>query len=121
MEVIKFRVFIKQWNIFKYWGFLNNCFVGPPTGSGLTLEYCSNNSEQFIEAHDTNGIEIYKGDILRLDFDESFSNIKPGFIGVVKYLESSFVVDSGYDAHTVFQEIATWEIIGNVHQNPELK
>lgn len=75
---------------------------------------------QFTGLHDKNGTAIYEGDICEVHHIEYGSPIPDGYIGVVKYIESGFYVDNDKSAYPVFQEIAAWEVIGNVFENPEL-
>ena len=42
------------------------------------------------------------------------------FIGIVKQLEGSWVIDTGSDAVCLWTEIEENEIIGNIYENPEL-
>lgn len=65
-------------------------------------------------------IDIYEDDILIIANDEAYSPIPPDFKGVVKLIEGCWYVDSDKAAFLVWQEIAQWEVIGNIHQNPEL-
>lgn len=73
---------------------------------------------QFTGLRDKNGIDIYEGDICRIEYyDEGFKN------GQVVFRDSH----SGYYLESDFGQISmgSWgpeyiEVIGNIHQNPEL-
>ncbi|MDG7832197.1 YopX family protein [Streptococcus pneumoniae] len=76
---------------------------------------------------DKNGKEIFEGDIVRTtrflgraDEIGGFYEYDKEFIGIVKQLEGSWVIDTGSDAVCLWTEIEENEIIGNVYENPEL-
>lgn len=75
---------------------------------------------QYTGMKDKNSIEIYDRDIAQLYHDEAFSPIPPNFKGVVKMIEGCWYIENNKEAHRLWQEIAEWEIIGNIHTNPEL-
>lgn len=72
---------------------------------------------QYTGINDKNGVEIYGGDIV---------NRKSGCLGgkditgEVKMLEGCWVIDSGSDAVSLWTECDFNEVIGNIHENPEL-
>ncbi|HEU6713249.1 TPA: YopX family protein [Streptococcus pneumoniae] len=75
---------------------------------------------------DKNGKEIFEGDIVRTtrflgraDEIGGFYGYDKEFIGIVKQLEGSWVIDTGSDAVCLWTEIEENEIIGNIYENKE--
>ena len=69
---------------------------------------------QFTGLHDCDGNEIYEGDIVR--------NESAGFCGVVQYRDATFIIFLGEmnGALLICLQTGSLEIIGNIHDNPEL-
>ncbi|VNN24870.1 YopX protein [Streptococcus pneumoniae] len=70
--------------------------------------------------------EIFEGDIVRTtrflgraDEIGGFYEYDKEFIGIVKQLEGSWVIDTGSDAVCLWTEIEENEIIGNIYENKE--
>lgn len=75
---------------------------------------------------DKNGKEIFESDIVRTtrflgraDEIGGFYEYDKEFIGIVKQLEGSWVIDTGSDAVCLWTEIEENEIIGNIYENKE--
>lgn len=73
---------------------------------------------QYTGLNDTNGNEIYEGYIVKINYMDPIE--KAHFVGEVKYYEGAYWVDNDIDAQRLFQEINLIEVIGNIHENPEL-
>ena len=76
---------------------------------------------------DKNGREIFEGGIVRTtrflgraDEIGGFYEYEKDYLGVVKVLEGSWVIDTGSDAVDLWSEIDENEVLGNIYENPEL-
>ena len=69
--------------------------------------------EQYTGLKDMNGTDIYEGDILIDDTGE------PIEYWVVKFADGGFVGECAGVAESLF-ELTNLEVIGNIHENPEL-
>ena len=73
---------------------------------------------QFTGLHDSQGREIYEGDVVRISW-ETDDGEHPSTVGLVDFADGSFYVKTrtgGYYYWTGYEV----EVLGNVHQNPEL-
>lgn len=69
--------------------------------------------ERYTGLKDINGTDIYEGDILIDDTGE------PVEYWVVKFADGGFVGECAGVAESLF-ELTNLEVIGNIHENPEL-
>jgi uncharacterized phage protein (TIGR01671 family) len=80
-----------------------------------------NSHQQYTGLKDKNGKEIYEGDIITccLEWDAMYPELET-IIGYVKYVNAAFCLDQGDVFKIALMELTEFEIIGNIHQNPEL-
>ena len=125
MRTIKFR----GWGIHvKHWIFGD--FSGSYPNDGASIQYydeedgwmCDDVKEktvgQFTGAFDCEGREIYEGDILSACYGHAPNIIEVK--GVVEFVHSGFALRFGEDAGVWLDQLIHAEIIGNIHDNPEL-
>ncbi|WP_438832321.1 YopX family protein [Streptococcus pluranimalium] len=73
---------------------------------------------------DKNGVSIFEGDIVKTTRFFGIADEASGFykelIGVVKQLEGTWAIDTGNNAVDLWSEIDENEVLGNIHEKPDL-
>ncbi len=77
---------------------------------------------QYTGLTDKNGTKIFEGDIVKVQDDIWGSPFCNGITGKVVYEETEFFIEpkDPMEAQRLFNECAVYEVIGNIHDNPEL-
>lgn len=77
---------------------------------------------QYTGLTDKNGKKIFEGDIVKAQDDIFGSPFCNGITGKVVYEETAFFIEpkDPMESQWLFNECAVYEIIGNIHDNPEL-
>lgn len=118
MREIKFRAWNSKMNKFTDPYLTSIDGLGNADIGGAELNFLV--IEMFTGLLDKDGKEIYEGDILRVYHDEIGTPIPKDFVGAVKYYECAFYVDDNTQGFPLWHEITQWEVVGNIHQNPNL-
>ncbi|MCK8626679.1 YopX family protein [Fructobacillus cardui] len=119
MREIKFRAWHKP---FKKTKFGSEFVYGAKAFDFWIMSPDDYTLEQYAGLHDKNGKEIYEGDIVKV---YGFSKVT---VGKVIYEDYYFTLDGFCDTGTDRPEMAfsegefevNYEVIGNIHENPEL-
>lgn len=75
---------------------------------------------QFTGLTDSNGKEIYEGDVVRFELPPMVLTDEKTAVGAVVYEYGQFLVIIHAMRFTIFSVINDCAVIGNVHDNPEL-
>ena len=78
---------------------------------------------QFIEKQDTKGVDAYDGDIIRYRYFECNGDVSFGtaFIKYVEGIPKLEVINCDiFKKGSIIYMVDEFEIIGNIHSNPEL-
>ena len=140
MRQIKFRsahyTYDDVFSHFSYWGkidhlgqFTEDCFTSPSSSSKTIVKY----NEQFTGLTDKNGKQIYEGDIVNVhrfkqilcgDYgvsegeEESKCQVKIDTCGIEFHSNNDVIYFLDYCVNN--DENQQVEVIGNIHENPEL-
>ena len=122
MKTVKYRSWNEQAKCFIY--FMNGFYYDAEWVQGC-FDFSWANAEQFTGLHDKNGKEIYEGDTVVCAYGK-YDLEKEGLVRIGKIIyddrTASFKVRVKDSAVLVgfFYDINKIEIIGNIHENPEL-
>ena len=115
---IKFRVWDKDRKEFVYISGTDEGFWINDGISTTVMPNHSSNLEQYTGLKDKNGKEIYEGDIVTLEYD--LENVEPEDCSVITFSGGCFRVGDGYENEAGSYLSDYWQVIGNIHENPEL-
>ena len=134
----KFRVWDKNHQIMRgvrglFWAKNNLAAHCSPTGNEFDEFFTTilNDGEyhlmQSTGLFDTNGVEIFEGDVVmttrfagRADADGGYYEYEKDYKGVVKMLEGSWLIDTGTDDDYLWAETEENEVVGNIYEHPDL-
>ncbi|EGU0433375.1 TPA: YopX family protein [Listeria monocytogenes] len=97
-------------------------YISNSAGAPFAYKVRPETVSQFTGLTDENGKKIFEGDIVEIIEIDAFGNLDWNRLkGKVMFSEGAWLVtDSGSFAIPLWSEINEIEVIGNIHENPEL-
>ncbi|HDU3339538.1 TPA: hypothetical protein RFL22_000806 [Listeria monocytogenes] len=97
-------------------------YISNSAGEPFAYKVRPETVSQFTGLTDENGKKIFEGDIVEIIEIDAFGNLDWNRLkGKVMFSEGAWLVtDSGSFAIPLWSEINEIEVIGNIHENPEL-
>lgn len=94
-------------------------------GSNTTTIYHSVGDviEQYTGLKDVNGVEIYEGDIVKLYaevYDTFGFEITKKETGKIVFRNGAFFISNGISDEPIYAYENDFEVVGNIHEQPEL-
>ncbi len=116
MRELKFRHFDKRLNDFWVFELLSVGIGWLSDIESFDKDRVDSPIEQFTDVQDRKGNELCEGDICKV------AGIGLGVVEICKYNGTQFKTLDGYDVPVIdcLAEDDDFEIVGNIHQNPEL-
>lgn len=118
-DILKFRAFLRSEGFMAQWDKTEDEFEFVPTAMNYSLGEAILNPDievmQWTGLYDSEGVEIYEGDIVELRAQWG------GFVGDIIFECGCFGVKDGHTVYT-FQDASseTLRIIGNIYESPDL-
>lgn len=97
-------------------------YISNSAGEPFAYKIRPETVSQFTGLKDKNGKKIFEGDIVEIIEIDAFGNLDWNRLkGKVMFSEGAWLVtDNGSFAIPLWSEINEIEVIGNIHENPEL-
>ncbi|HBI5912673.1 TPA: hypothetical protein K8D86_001106 [Listeria monocytogenes] len=97
-------------------------YISNSAGEPFAYKVRPETVSQFTGLKDKNGKKIFEGDIVEIIEIDAFGNLDWNRLkGKVMFSEGAWLVtDSGSFAIPLWSEINEIEVIGNIHENPDL-
>lgn len=128
MRKIKFRAWNKEKNIMvyghedgsdDYWDGV--CSSDVEIINDIFSSDIENETHEFMQytgVKDKNGIEIYEGDIIKIQ--SMVHDNYPVYVGKVVFENGAYMCNSKWNTHWIGDMFLSKEILGNIYENPEL-